>query len=98
VERASARWSLLVRRADRHRCQRCGEDELSLAILGSWLDAHHIRGKKAHPALRYVVENGVSLCRRPDGGCHGWAHEHPVLFRAWLLSVRPSAAALWQAA
>lgn len=48
-------------------------------------DPHHVLGKKAHPELRHVVENGIWLCRRH----HEAAHRRPVAFRAWFARVRP---------
>lgn len=49
------------------------------------LEAHHFKGKKAHPRLRYDVENGVSLC--PRG--HDWAHANRDEFKAWFKATYP---------
>ena len=40
-------------------------------------DTHHIVGKKAHPRLRYEVENGAPMCREH----HDEAHARPKWFR-----------------
>jgi len=50
-----ALWSKAVRSAFGWRCIVCG---------GPATDAHHLRGKKSHPALRWEPLNGVALCRR----------------------------------
>lgn len=46
-------------------------------------DTHHIIGKKAHPELRYVVENGAPMCREHHDEAHArpkWFKEN---FRGW---------------
>ena len=72
-------WSAAVKAPNLYRCElgHCGGDMAH--------DAHHVRSKKAHPKLRYRLENGVALCR----SCHMWAHAHPKGFRAWFKRVRP---------
>jgi hypothetical protein len=48
-------------------------------------DAHHVRGKKAFPALRWATFNGAALCR----SCHLYAHSHSIDFRRWFARARP---------
>ena len=55
-------WRRDVLMRDNYLCQHCGSSE--------HLQAHHIKGWKEFPDLRYTVENGVTLCVR----CH--AEEH----------------------
>lgn len=49
-------------------------------------DAHHVFGKKAHPSLRYALDNGVALCRTH----HVAAHADPARFRAWFSKLFPA--------
>jgi hypothetical protein len=49
-------WSVIVRTRDKYRCQQCGcEDRHKI-------QAAHIFGKKAFPAIRFWPVNGVALC------------------------------------
>lgn len=83
VEAADRRWSQAVRALAGGTCAKCG----SYAS-----DAHHVRSKKAHPGLRWRVENGIALCREH----HDAAHADPETFRAWFRFVRSEdAAAIW---
>lgn len=75
--RKDAQWAKAVKDRAGWMCEVCG--------AGRMLDAHHIIGKKAVPALRYDLENGACLSR----DCHEWAHRNPFLFRAWLMTWRP---------
>jgi 5-methylcytosine-specific restriction endonuclease McrA len=56
------RKSVLVR--DKYTCQKCGESECLLR-------AHHIKHWAYFPTLRYVVANGVTLCKK----CHSKEHK-----------------------
>ena len=49
---------------------------------GGILNAHHLWGKQAHPALRYDVWNGIPVC----GGHHRFfVHGgHPVDVSRWM--------------
>jgi len=54
-KRLDALWSRLVRERDRHRCIMCGKVEN--------LQAHHWFVRRARSmAVRWVVENGATLC------------------------------------
>ena len=50
-------------------CECCGRSDRPL-------DAHHLEHGQSHPKLRFVVSNGVALCRTTDGeqGCHSRFH------------------------
>lgn len=72
-------WSTLVRVRDHHTCQWCGS-----AAAGS-LQAAHIFGKKACPTVRFMLDNGITLC----WACHFKAdnshrHEFTALCREFL--------------
>lgn len=59
---------------DGFKCRRCGARPLSRegGARGVVLQACHIYGKGAYPALRFVPENVITLCRDK---CHiGWWH------------------------
>ncbi|QOR55411.1 MAG: hypothetical protein SHS37scaffold145_62 [Phage 71_18] len=55
-------WRQAVITRDGHACTRCGSTEE--------LQAHHIKEWATHPADRYDVDNGVTLCRT----CHQAVH------------------------
>ena len=68
-DKLDAEWSKAVRERDGNKCQRCGSERA--------LNGAHIFGKKAHPATRHDVENGICLC----WPCHRWwAHQEPIEF------------------
>jgi hypothetical protein len=52
---AYRRWRARVYARDGHRCRLCGSTD--------GLNAHHIRMWARYPALRFVVSNGITLCR-----------------------------------
>jgi hypothetical protein len=52
-------WRDKVFIRDNYTCQTCG-------IRGGRLEAHHIKRWADYPKLRYVVSNGITLCRT----CH----------------------------
>src|SRR6185295_2701903 len=56
-------WANAVKARD-GKCMQCG------ALEG--LHAHHIKPQATHPELRYVLENGLTLCFP----CHQLAHKH----------------------
>lgn len=55
-------WRLNVFKRDGFRCQECGTKKD--------IQAHHIKPWKNNKSLRYVVSNGITLCR----DCHLQAH------------------------
>lgn len=56
-------WAQKVISRDGAICQRCGASEVEL-------HAHHIKPFETYPDLRYVVENGLTLC----APCHWSVH------------------------
>lgn len=95
VEAKDIEWAATVKGLAGLHCERCFRPA---AAPGYKLDAHHARSKRAWPAGRHLLKNGVALCRLQgtDWGCHPWAHRHPAEFREWLLSVRPECRVLWE--
>lgn len=61
-------WRNNVFERDCYSCQYCGYDK------GHIIRAHHIFPFAEYPDLRFVVENGVTLCER----CHILAHETEI--------------------
>ncbi len=55
MQRQQGDWSQLVMSRDRYRCQDCGSSDK--------LEAHHIWPQSAYPHLRYLLNNGITLCR-----------------------------------
>lgn len=66
----------VVSRAD-GRCEYCGDYH---GVVG-----HHVLGKRAFPRLRFLLANGVALCRM----CHGYAHNSPEKFNKWFEETFP---------
>lgn len=60
-------WRFDVLDRDNHTCQHCG---YTGGIKGRPLHAHHIKEWATHPALRLVVDNGLTLC----SPCHIAVH------------------------
>lgn len=56
------KWRMEVFKRDGFQCQKCGSKKD--------IQAHHIKAWKSNKSLRYVVSNGVTLCRK----CHLDAH------------------------
>lgn len=52
-------WRSNVFTRDNWTCQTCGDS-------GIYLEAHHIKSWSEFPEFRYILENGVTLCRE----CH----------------------------
>lgn len=55
-------WRRRVLARDNFCCQKCGDAER--------LEAHHITPWPDSESLRFVVDNGITLC----GPCHDWVH------------------------
>jgi hypothetical protein len=62
LTRQQADWSNLVLSKDNRICQNCGSTE--------YLEAHHIWPQSWFPHLRYIVKNGITLCK----SCHANAY------------------------
>lgn len=56
-------WRKAVYERDNFECRRCGTNKD--------LHAHHIKEFSKYEALRYVVDNGITLCRKHHGEVHG---------------------------
>lgn len=57
-------WRTSVFIRDDYMCRKCGE-------LGGELNAHHIESFSKHPALRFDIDNGITLCKK----CHIEIHK-----------------------
>ncbi len=60
------KWRKAVYERDGYKCRWCGS--------GKNLHAHHIKEFSTHPRLRYVVSNGLTLCK----DCHSKHHGRPI--------------------
>jgi predicted restriction endonuclease len=58
------KWRSRVFRRDGYKCKKCGDDR------GGNLHAHHIKFFSLYPKLRYVTNNGITLCKI----CHRAIH------------------------
>lgn len=63
-------WRLAVLKRDKWKCLKCGSG------IKMNLNTHHIKPFSTHPALRYVVFNGITLCKKchkqMNGNEEGW--------------------------
>ena len=70
-------WRTTVFKRDDFTCRACG-------VKGGRLQAHHVKAFKAHPELRHVLSNGLTLCldchRKTD--TYGWANYHKLQIAA----------------
>ena len=57
---AYAQWRKDIRKRDKHKCRWPGCNSKKR------LDVHHIKTWDRHPALRYSINNGITLCKQ----CH----------------------------
>ena len=51
-------WRIAVKKRDRFECQLCSSKKT--------VQAHHIKKWSSHPAERFSITNGITLCKR----CH----------------------------
>ncbi|MEK7578394.1 MAG: HNH endonuclease [Patescibacteria group bacterium] len=56
-------WRKKVFIRDKYICQKCGNSKC-------WIEAHHIKYFATYPKLRFVVSNGLTLCKK----CHKNIH------------------------
>ena len=82
-------WSLAVKDDWGCKCAICGRRG-SGPDLTKGLNSHHLVPRQ-HKATRYVLENGICLCRP----CHVFdanhsPHQHPAGFLEWLEKNHPS--------
>jgi hypothetical protein len=66
-KRQHADWADLIKERDGRQCQECKSIE--------HLEAHHIWPQSSYNSLRYVVRNGITLCR----SCHDLAYFPPEI-------------------
>lgn len=59
-------WRIAVYERDNYTCQKCGSKK------SDSFNAHHIKAFKHYPELRFVVSNGLTLCK----DCHGFKGFH----------------------
>jgi len=63
----NTKWSRAVLKRDAYTCKMCGYKK----VKNNDLVSHHIFSYKEFPYLRYVVNNGITLCRI----CHHLVHK-----------------------
>lgn len=68
-------WRTKVFKRDRWTCQMCGSTSGNK-------EAHHVRSWCNFPALRYVVKNGITLCKKP---CHIQANKQQKIEESKML-------------
>lgn len=72
-------WRKLVYKRDGFRCQMPGCN----SIRGGILHAHHIQKWADNPSLRFVVGNGITLCKK----CHVRVTENEEAFQGLLVGI-----------
>lgn len=69
-------WRRKVYERDGYTCQRCGTNNN--------LHAHHIKLWSRYPALRFDLDNGLTLCDR----CHyDWHKEHGTVYDGYRIPI-----------
>lgn len=63
-ETKDKKWRKKIFERDDYRCRKCGD------CSGGNLNAHHIYSWHSHPKLRYVKNNGITLCQSCHKGFH----------------------------
>jgi 5-methylcytosine-specific restriction endonuclease McrA len=61
-------WSLAVRERDKHTCQCCGSRQRNRRLYNV---AHHIESWDINEDKRFLIDNGLTLCKR----CHKKFHK-----------------------
>lgn len=70
-------WRTLVFERDSYLCQMCHNPK-----RGNQLQAHHIKYWSTHPRLRYVIDNGITLCK----DCHKRRHRLDRWYRRYRIN------------
>lgn len=65
-------WGKAVKRRDGNKCQ--WKAFGPCATGDTRIDPHHIAPRGRRPDLKYVVANGIALCRTH----HDWVGDHPI--------------------
>jgi 5-methylcytosine-specific restriction endonuclease McrA len=66
-------WRSKVFHRDQFCCRICGDK--------GYIEAHHIRPKSKHPALAYVISNGIALCKYHHAQVTGREEKFIMFFR-----------------
>ena len=56
-------WRDKIFRNNDYECQECGQ-------VGGYLQAHHLKEWSDYPKERYLIRNGITLCKK----CHKYVH------------------------
>lgn len=67
-------WRLLVYKRDNYKCQWPGCNQHRK------LNAHHIKKWSDYPALRFVLDNGITLCRYHHDSIKNLEHIYEAIF------------------
>lgn len=80
-------WSLAIKKRDNFTCQICRSTK------SGQLRSHHLYNWKKYPSMRYILENGVCLCRKCHEAFHskfGKEDNTPEQFRLFKESFMPN--------